>query len=90
MSEIGPARGKHQVLVRDAAGRPVAGAIVEVSHGTAPVPEVGRVTDSEGRLSLHLPMGRFRLRALTATGESGETDADGASDVIIEIEVRKP
>lgn len=89
MPDAGNAGRKRQVLVRDSAGRPVAGAIVEVLHGTAPVPEVGRLTDAEGRLLMHLPLGRFRLRAVTAGGESGEADADGESDAVIDIEVRR-
>ncbi|MER8569008.1 carboxypeptidase-like regulatory domain-containing protein [Mesorhizobium sp. M0924] len=89
MSGGGRIGRQHQVVVRDAGGRPVAGALVEVARGTAPVPEVGRVTDAEGRLWLHLPPGSFTLQAETATGESGQAQADGEDDSTIEIKVRK-
>lgn len=89
MSGRGGIGKKHEVVVRRAGGQPVAGAIVEVAGGSAPVPEVGRVTDYEGRLWLHLPAGRFTLHVETASGERGQTQVDGEDDLPIEIEVGK-
>jgi hypothetical protein len=73
--------------VRDAAGRPVPGAIIEVVRSTAPVPEVGHLTNAEGRLWLHLPPGCFTLRAAAADGSRGEAEANGEQDEVIEIRV---
>jgi hypothetical protein len=80
---------RREVTVRDGAGKPVPGAIVEVVRGTAAVPEVGRLTDAGGRLWLSLPPGRFTLRAVTADGGRGEADASGEDDETISIEISK-
>ncbi|WP_176730434.1 hypothetical protein [Devosia insulae] len=73
--------------MRDVGCQPVAGAIVQIARGSAPIPEVGRVTDTEGRLWLHLPHGSFMLQAETAGDETGQAQADGDDDSPIEIEV---
>ena len=79
---------RREVVVIDAAGRPVSGAIVEVALGTAPTPEVGHVTDAQGQLRLTLPPGRFTLRAVTHDGSRGEVEVAGGEGGTIEIKVR--
>jgi hypothetical protein len=52
------------VIGPDGAG--VAGALVAVEWGTAPTPEIGIRTDTQGRFAVSLPVGRFRVGANTA------------------------
>jgi hypothetical protein len=64
--------------VLDDEGRPVPGALVTVVSGTVPVPELALIADHEGQVRLRLPDGRYRLRAIAATGQSGEGEVSGA------------
>ena len=70
-------------VVSDADG-PVAGALLEIVEATVPLPEIGLATDGEGRFSINLPDGTFRLRAHRG-GLRGEAtlDVPGARDVRI-------
>jgi hypothetical protein len=77
-------------IVRDAAGRPVAGALVEVARGTAPTPEIGYRTDANGRFRISLPPGRFTLRAVAPDAGQGETDTSGGPGGTIEIDLSPP
>jgi hypothetical protein len=73
--------------VTDAAGRPAAGAIVMVVAGTAPTPEIGIVTDREGRFRVALPEGRFRLEAhVGGTKGAAEVEvAESLPDIAISL-----
>lgn len=71
----------------DAADRPVAEAFVSVIEGTAPVPEIALVTEADGSFQIGLPPGRFRLRATTADGRSGDVEVSGESDEEMRIRV---
>ncbi|HYU80323.1 MAG TPA: carboxypeptidase-like regulatory domain-containing protein [Vicinamibacterales bacterium] len=79
----------HRVLRRgrvvDSQGRPVAGALVSVTWGTAPTPEIGRRTDDAGSFHVGLPPGRFRLQAIAVDGRTGETEVEGGSEIEIVI-----
>jgi hypothetical protein len=50
-------------LVVSDTDEPVAGAHLEIVEATVPLPEIGLATDDEGRFSINLPDGTFRLRA---------------------------
>ena len=63
--------------ILDDQDRPVSGALVTVVSGTVPVPEIALVADNEGRVKFRLPDGRYRLRAVSAKGQSGEGDLTG-------------
>jgi hypothetical protein len=56
-----PIRRSGRVVRAD--GSPVAGALVAVTAGTAPTPEIAIRTDAEGCFSVALPDGRFTLEA---------------------------
>lgn len=60
-------------------GQPAKGAIVAVTWGTAPTPEIGIVADDEGGFIVALPPGRFRLQA-NAQGKSGQAEVEVASE----------
>ena len=72
-------------IVVDAAGRPVAGALVEVARGTAPTPEIGYRTDADGHFRISLPPGRFTLRAASPDAGQGEAEVVGGPGEPIEI-----
>jgi hypothetical protein len=50
-------------LVVSDTDEPVADAHLEIVEASVPLPEIGLTTDGEGRFSIHLPDGTFRLRA---------------------------
>lgn len=62
----------------DARGAPVAGALIAVAHGSAPTPEIGIRSNSEGRFKIALPPGRFTI------GADGPEGTKGAVDVVVE------
>ena len=75
--------------VVDAAGAPVAGARVTIVESPSPMPEMAMLADDDGRFSLHLPLGRFVLRADGAEGERGEAVVEGVrDDVTIRVRAR--
>lgn len=63
---------------------PVAGAHLEIVEATVPMPEIGLAVDDEGRFTIYLPDGTFRVRAYRS-GLRGEAtfDVPGARDVRI-------
>ena len=63
--------------VFDASGQPVAGAVVAVASGTAPTPEIGIRTGSNGQFMVALPPGTFQLEARTSTGAVGRVEVSG-------------
>jgi Carboxypeptidase regulatory-like domain len=63
--------------VVDAGGAPVPDALVTIVESTVPMPEIALMCDADGRFSLRLPPGRFRLRAHGAGG-TGEVEVEGA------------
>jgi hypothetical protein len=65
-----PAQAVHG-RVADAAGAPVAGALIVVVESSVAVPEIALQTDADGRFALALPPGRFTLRA-HGPGGTGE------------------
>lgn len=73
--------------VLDASGRPVAGAVVAVVSGTAPTPEIGIRSGADGRFTVALPAGKFRLQA-HAGGQAGavEVEGDGGEEIVIQIQ----
>lgn len=74
--------------VVDAEGQPAGEALVSVVWSTVAYPEMARVTEPDGTFTLGLPPGRFRLRAHTADGRSGEIETAGESDEELVIQVR--
>jgi hypothetical protein len=78
-------------VVRDAAGRPVAGVLVAAVGDAGPVPDLAVVTDAEGRYTWPavLAPGSYELRAQTADGPATGTAvvAPGAS-AQVDLEVR--
>lgn len=56
----------------------MAEALVTVEWGTAPTPEIGIVTGADGRFSVSLPEGRFRMAAYGPDESRGGADADGS------------
>jgi hypothetical protein len=74
--------------VIDADGRPVAGAFVSVTWGTAPTPDIARKTGDDGVFQVGLPPGKFRIRATASESRSGEVELDGGEGDEIVITVR--
>jgi len=74
--------------VVDKDGRPVAGVLVSVVWGTAPTPEIGRRTNDAGVFQVALPPGRFRVQAVTRSGDTGEVEVEGSEggEIIITVE----
>ena len=72
--------------VIDASGEPVAGALVSVVWGTAPTPDIGRRTNSEGLFQIALPPGQYRITAVTTDAE-GEVEVEGGPgpEIVIRI-----
>ncbi len=79
------------VWVVDAAGLPVAGALVAVESGSVPYPEFAIRADEQGRVHLRLPAGHFRIGARGPGGARGSTQVEApARDTVIRLEdVRK-
>jgi hypothetical protein len=79
-----------RILVVDRDRRPVPGALVSVTAGTAPVPEIALVADAAGVVVLPLPEGRFRIAAHAADGRSGVADVDNTGpdgqEVVVELD----
>ena len=73
--------------VVDAAGHAVAEAFVSVVSGTAAFPEIALVTELDGSFRVRLPAGRFRLRADTADGRTGEADfsSESGGEILIRV-----
>ncbi|GAB2677959.1 carboxypeptidase-like regulatory domain-containing protein [Thalassiella azotivora] len=65
--------------VVDAGGAPVPHALVVVSGGSVPVPELALQAGPDGAFRLRLPAGRFTLRA-SAGERAGEAEVDTTSD----------
>ena len=76
--------------VVDEEDRPVAGALVSVTSGSAPTPETGRRTDAGGSFRVALPPGRFRIEAVLPDGRRGECEASGGAGeaIVIRVEAR--
>jgi hypothetical protein len=74
--------------VIDADGRPVAGAFVSVTWGTAPTPDIARKTGDDGVFQVGLPPGKFRIRATASESRSGEVEVDGGEGDEIVVTVR--
>jgi hypothetical protein len=71
-------------LVLSDTDEPVAGALLEIVEASVPLPEIGLTTDGEGRFSINLPDGTFRLRAHRGRHRGEATlDVPGARDVRI-------
>ena len=49
--------------VVDAGGAPIPNAPIVIVAGSVPMPEIALLSDQDGRFSLRLPPGTFRLRA---------------------------
>ena len=67
-------------------GRPAPGAIVAVTWGTAPTPEIGIVAGDDGGFVVALPPGRFRLQA-NSGDKSGQAEVEVAGEAPT-IEIR--
>lgn len=63
--------------VTDPSGSPLAEATVNVSRGTAPVPEMTVITSADGAYQWNLPAGAFTL----------ETHKDGFVTAVVEVTV---
>jgi hypothetical protein len=74
--------------VLDASGQPVSGAVVAVVSGTAPTPEIGIRTGSDGRFAVALPAGTFQLEARTADGAAGRLEVSGGpgEEIVIRLD----
>jgi hypothetical protein len=67
---------------------PIPDALVAVTSGTAPTPEIAIRTDNHGRFRIALPAGRFRLQARAPGGATGQIDLEiGDEEGQIEIVV---
>lgn len=77
--------------VIDADGRPVAGAFVSVTWGTAPTPDIARKTGDDGAFQVGLPAGKFRIRATASASRSGEVEVEGGEgdEIVITLSVSK-
>lgn len=75
----------------DADGRPVAGAFVSVTWGTAPTPDIARKTGEGGVFQVGLPPGKFRIRATASESRSGEVEVEGGEgdEIVITVSVSK-
>lgn len=82
MRQEGSSSTLHEGRVVDEDGQPVAGALVAVEWGTAPTPEIGVVTSSDGSFGLALPAGRYRVGATDRAGRTGvvELEVTDAAD----------
>jgi hypothetical protein len=74
--------------VIDADGRPVAGAFVSVTWGTAPTPDIARKTGDNGVFQVGLPPGQFRIKATASGSRSGEVEVEGGEGEEIVIAVK--
>lgn len=83
MATLRSCRGR----VVDAAGNPVAGALVAEASG---VPEIALVTDDDGRFSPQLPAGRYRFKALAPSGASAEAEWDSERDAEVVLRLPAP
>lgn len=83
-----PDRVLRRGRVIDADGRPVAGAFVSVTWGTAPTPDIARRTGDDGAFKVGLPPGRFRIRATASESRSGELEVEGGEGDEIVITVK--
>ena len=63
-------------IVIDAAGRPVAGALITIVHGTAAVPEIGIRANGHGTFDVSLPAGTFTIEGHSPDGDCGRIDLD--------------
>lgn len=69
-------------------GTPVAGALVAVTGGSAPTPEIAIRTNAEGRFSVALPEGSFTLEAYHPDAGRGRTTVKTtAADEEIRLEL---
>jgi hypothetical protein len=77
--------------VIDADGRPVVGAFVSVTWGTAPTPDIARKTTEDGVFQVGLPPGKFRIRATAPESRSGEVEVEGGEgdEIVITVSVSK-
>jgi hypothetical protein len=77
--------------VIDAEGRPVAGAFVSVTWGTAPTPDIARKTGNDGGFQVGLPPGKFRIRATASGSRSGDVEVEGGEgdEIVITLNVSK-
>jgi hypothetical protein len=74
--------------VIDADGRPVAGAFVSVTWGTAPTPDIARKTSDDGVFQVGLPPGQFRIKATASGSRAGEVEVEGGEGEEIVITVK--
>ena len=74
--------------VIDAGGRPVSGAFVSVTWGTAPTPDIARKTGDNGVFQVGLPPGQFRIKATASGSRSGEVEVEGGEGEEIVIAVK--
>ncbi len=77
--------------VRDALGRPAAGARVSFAQAPGPVPDVAALTDAEGRFMLTAPRpGRYQLAGHADGLGAGHAVCDVAAgrEVAIELQLR--
>lgn len=68
-------------------GRPAGGALVWVSSGTAPTPEIAVVCDDDGQFRLSLPPGQFVIQARSSDGMEGRIDEDLSAEPA-QLEIR--
>ncbi len=76
--------------VRDAAGKPVAGARVFFTDGPAPLPDIAALTDAEGHFALSAPVpGTYQLECHSEGSVPAKASvtvpAAGESQIVIEL-----
>lgn len=67
-------------------GSGVPDAVVYVTRGTAPTPEIAIRCDTQGRFRIALPPGKFDIEAQSPDGASGRTTVEieaGLVDIVI-------
>ena len=73
----------------DGKGSPVSGVLISVESGTAPYPDVAISSNDEGKFSVYLPSGRFRLGAYSQDGSYGTVELDSTVNPHLVIRLSK-
>jgi hypothetical protein len=78
--------------VVDAHREPIPAALVSVEWGTAPTPDIARLTNEAGEFQVALPPGHFRIVAVTEDGRSGQIEVEGSAgdEIVLHMDAAAP